>query len=105
MKLASAHLDGLLYLVIAVTGAGGIATSLGSDEAVKFIEPNVLFYSKMINAAIFTAATALKTFRSTSFADHKEEQKAKSNGNGHEAAKPSESAPNKAVALASAPAP
>ena len=62
------HTDAVLYVLIAITGAGAVGASLASDEAMKFISPMALFYAKMVNAVIFASASALKMFRSTTFA-------------------------------------
>jgi len=61
------HTDAVLYVLIAITGAGAVGASLASDEAVKFISPMALFYAKMVNAVIFASASSLKMFRSTTF--------------------------------------
>ncbi len=67
-SVPSVVIDGFLYVSIAVCGA--IAVLLSSDEAYKYINPYWLFWSKGINAVWLAGTTALKMFRSTSYADH-----------------------------------
>lgn len=70
------HIDGWLYYGIAVSGA--LQTGLAQEGASNYIPQPYLFYIQLINGAFFLAGlTALKTFRSTAYADHV------ANGNGH----------------------
>lgn len=66
-------LDGCLYVMMAVTAVN--AAMLASDNAAKFIAPFWLFVGLWINGAIDAALLALKMYRSTSFADHKQEKR------------------------------
>lgn len=75
MKLTALHIDGTLYVAIAV--AGFLQATCGSDEAINMVPSIVLFYTKVMVGAIGAGALALKMFRSTAFAD------AKTNGNGN----------------------
>lgn len=63
-------LDGLLYCLIALFTF--CQSYFGGDEAAKYLAPEIKFW---INAAIGSAASvcaALKMFRSTSYAEHRE---------------------------------
>lgn len=66
-------IDGMLYVWIAVLTS--IATSFSSDDAAKYMSPQLLFWLKMTIGAISAGVVSIKMFRSTSFADHKEEKK------------------------------
>lgn len=70
-------LDGALYVIIAVCGT--ITAILTSEEVYKYMNPYFVFYFKVINEIFTAAATALKMYRSTSYADHAAEKKAKAN--------------------------
>ena len=66
-------IDGLLYLLVAAFGA--MTAVLSTDEAAKFIEAGTLFGLRAfctVNSALWLA---LKMFRSTAFAEHREEKK------------------------------
>ena len=65
-KLKPVHIDGILYVLIAVSGSA--IASLSTDEAVKLISPETIFWVKFLNEAIGAGALALKTYRSTSYA-------------------------------------
>lgn len=73
--VSPAFLDGCIYVMLAVTSANGVM--LSSDNAAKYISSEVLFYTMWANSIIDAALLALKLFRSTAFADHKQEQKTK----------------------------
>lgn len=66
-------LDGALYFMIAVDGA--FLATLSSDEAVKYIGAALLFWIKMILSSLNAGLLAIRMFRSTSYADHKEAKK------------------------------
>lgn len=70
-------IDGMLYVWIAVLTF--IATQFSSDDAEKYVAPQVLFWFKMGLGATSTALVSLKMFRSTAYSDHQEEKK--KNGN------------------------
>lgn len=67
--LPAVWIDGALYVAIAFFGA--LFIEFTTDDAKQFISPPVLFWIKLIASSIGGACTALKTFRSTTFADHK----------------------------------
>lgn len=76
-SIPAVFLDGCLYVTMAVTGF--LATTLGSEEAFNMFSVGVLFWLKTTNGCILAAATALKMFRNTAYAEHqkdKEEGKA-----------------------------
>lgn len=60
--------DGALYVSIAVFGF--LLSQLGSEEALKYISAANLFWTKLIFGTFLAGFTALKMFRSTSYADH-----------------------------------
>ncbi len=66
-------IEGLLYVAIAVCGF--LATVFGSDESFNLFGPMLLFWVKLVNGSILAAATALKMFRSNTFAEHVQEKK------------------------------
>ena len=72
----SAYIDGFLYVSIAFWGALG--TSMGSDEAAKWVPDVWLFWIRTFCGVNSAWLLALKMFRSTAFSDHQKEQKEKS---------------------------
>lgn len=66
-------LDGLLYVLVAFFGF--MNTQLGADEALKHISPISLFWLKTFSGSMSASALALKMYRSTAFADHKQAQR------------------------------
>ena len=75
---ASAWLDALLYVLVATCGY--MTGSLGSDEAAKWVSPQVLFWLKFGVGAAGAGALAFKMFRSTSYADSRKVVDAKPEG-------------------------
>lgn len=71
--MQSTHIDGWLYVGVAVCAA--ITASLGTDEAIKFVPPEYLFKLKLITGAVGAGMLAGKMYRSTAFADIKKEAK------------------------------
>ncbi len=65
-------IDGVLYSCIALFGF--LQAYFSSEEAYKYLNPYVLFWIKAAVGGLGSVAGALKMFRSTTFADHKEEQ-------------------------------
>jgi len=65
LKLRPVHIDGAIFVAIAVFGAG--ASALGSDDAAKYIAPATLWYVKNICTAIAAGLLSLKMFRSTAY--------------------------------------
>lgn len=61
-------IDGVLYLLIALFGA--FQTFFSSEEAYKYVNPAVLFWLKCVFGSLLAGVSALKMFRSTSYADH-----------------------------------
>jgi hypothetical protein len=60
------HLDGWLYVGVAICGA--VTASLSSDEAMKYFTPDRLFGLKTITGALGAGMLAAKMYRSTTFA-------------------------------------
>lgn len=61
--------DGLLYVVIAFfTSLVGL---LAQDEAYKWLNPYLVYFGKTFGTLMLATATALKMFRSSSYADHR----------------------------------
>lgn len=69
MKVKPFHIDGLLYAAMGFFGAAYV--TLSTDEAKDFVTPTILFWFKVIAAGVGGASLQIKTFRSTSYADHK----------------------------------
>lgn len=60
--------DGFLWVSIALFGA--LQASVSSDDAYKYVDPRVLFWMKTACACGAASSIALKSFRSTTFAQH-----------------------------------
>lgn len=71
--ISPVFIDGLLYVMLAITAVN--ATALTSEAAKELMGKAVLFYGLWFNSAADAALLALKMYRSTSFAEHKEEKK------------------------------
>jgi len=69
-------IDGLIYILLALTAANG--AFLGSDNAAKYISPQVLFYLQWSNDGGGAMLLALKMFRSTAFAEHQKSKETES---------------------------
>jgi hypothetical protein len=67
MKLRPVHVDGTLYVCIAVFLA--IQSYFCSEDAYKYVNAYAIFWVKGICAVIGAGAGALKMFRSTSYSD------------------------------------
>lgn len=61
-----------LYFVIAVTSA--IAVFLGTDEAAKYIQPDMLFWARGINGIIAGTSLTMKGYTSEGFANWRKKQ-------------------------------
>lgn len=68
-KVGAVHIDGILYFTMAVCMS--MVASLSSDAAYKYIDPYLLFWGKTFFEALGAGSTAVKTFRSTAFAESK----------------------------------
>lgn len=66
-------LDGWLWVIIG--GSGAAIAELGSETAFKYINPYLLFWAKFYFSVQFASATSLKTYRSTTYAKHLDDQK------------------------------
>ncbi len=66
-------IDGLLWVLIAVCACA--QQMLTGEEAYKYVNPYVLFWLNAVIACVGAGAGALKMFRSTAFAKHREEVK------------------------------
>jgi hypothetical protein len=65
-------MDGTLYVCIAVLVFWQMI--FGGDEAAKYITPRLLFFLKFLIGSLAVGCNALKSFRSTAFADHRKEK-------------------------------
>ncbi len=65
-------LDGLIYVFLAIFAFMQIA--IASDEAAKYIAPMAIFYFKFILGTTNAGLLATKMYRSTAFADHKQQK-------------------------------
>ena len=74
-KMSPAFVDGFLYVMMGVTGFS--VMYLGTDDASKYMAPEVQFWTLFVIGIIDSALLGLKMFRSTGFADHKAEMKEK----------------------------
>lgn len=64
------HVDGALYVMIALFGAA--LTALTNDDVYKYMSPYLVFYLKMFCSLALAVVTALKMFRSSSYAAHEQ---------------------------------
>lgn len=67
-KMSPMYIDGWLYVLIAMFG--GIAASLNSDEAAKYVADWLLFWLRETTTWICAGLLALKMYRSTTYAEH-----------------------------------
>lgn len=67
-SIAPVFIDGLLYVLIALFGA--MMATFTSDDVANFISPAIIFYSKTLSTWGLAVSTAIKLFRSTSYASH-----------------------------------
>ena len=63
------HIDGWLYGGMAACTA--LTASFQTDEAMNYIAPASLWYSRTVITTIGAVLLAVKTYRSTAFADNK----------------------------------
>lgn len=78
--LPPVFIDGTLYVLIGLfTYLQGISAS---DDAAKYLSAELLFWTKVFIGALLTIWVNLKMFRSTQFAEHQAEKKAKNGGGG-----------------------
>lgn len=78
MKINAVFVDGSLWVLIALfTAMQGMLTG---EESYKYASPTVLFWTKFTIASMAASCGALKAFRSTSYAHHIEDVKAKDAG-------------------------
>ena len=73
MKIKPVHIDGILYVLIAVFGS--VQAMMQSDETYKYMPGIAVFYIKFLSAVSLAACGALKMYRSSSYADHVRENK------------------------------
>lgn len=67
--LSKAYLDGWLYVSLAFFQ--GTTQAMGSDEAAKWVAPELLFWIRTFAGLIAASLLALKMFLSTSYGDAK----------------------------------
>lgn len=72
-KVKAVTVDGALYVLIAIFGS--LVTITTSDDAYKYWNPYVLYFTKCITEIALAAVGALKMFRSTSYSKHIEQKK------------------------------
>ena len=72
-SVPAVFIDGVLYVAIAFFGA--ITAALSSDEASKYLSPEVLFWTRTFCSVNGAWILALKMFRSTGYAQHQEDKK------------------------------
>ena len=65
--MKAVHVDGTLYVMIAVCGA--VVATFSTDDAYKYVNPYIIFWSKAVFEVIGAGAGALKMFRSTGYSD------------------------------------
>lgn len=65
-------IDGILYVCVGIFVY--LSTNFGSDEAAKYISPQVLYWLKLGIGACGNIALNIKMYRSTAFADHQKEK-------------------------------
>lgn len=65
-------LDGLLYILIAAFGT--MSTIFSGEEAYKYVNPFLLFWIKAVCGILLACVSALKMFRSRSYADHADDK-------------------------------
>jgi len=70
-KLKPVHIDGVLYGLIALCGY--LAGALGGDSAAALFTSMSLWLLQTLNGCILATATALKMFRSTTYAKHQDD--------------------------------
>lgn len=68
MKIKPVHIDGVLYVLIAVFGS--VQALMQSDETYKYMSGIAVFYIKCLSAVSLAACGALKMYRSSSYAEH-----------------------------------
>lgn len=61
-----------LYFLMAVTGS--IAVFLGTDEASKYLEPDILFWARGINGVIAGTSLTMKGYTSEGFQNWKKKR-------------------------------
>ena len=77
-KLHPSTIDGSLYVGIAVFGA--IIACINTDEAAKYLQPEILFWLRTTCSVCSASLLALKMYRSTGYAQSKVDKE-----QGHEA--------------------
>lgn len=70
MTIPPVFIDGLTYVLIAFFGAW--AATFSTEEAAKYISPQVLFWLRAVCASSGATLLAMKMFRSTSYSDHQQ---------------------------------
>lgn len=69
------HVDGALYMMIGVFGV--VQAMLSQDDVYKYLNPYVVFYLKAGTGIGLAAVSALKMFRSNTFAVHEKDEAVK----------------------------
>lgn len=65
-------IDGFIYVCIQMLTV--LSTQIGSDEAAKWISPAALFWIKITVGELAAGFLAIKMYRSTSYAEHREQK-------------------------------
>ena len=66
-KMKPVHIDGALIFIIGVCGS--LQLSFGADSIYQYVNPHLVFWTKVLSAAIGAGATALVGFRSKVYAN------------------------------------
>lgn len=64
--MSSCLIDGSLFVIIQMLTV--LSTQLGTDESAKYVEPQTLFWIKVVVGELAAGLLALKAFRSLSYA-------------------------------------
>ena len=68
LNIPAVFIDGGLYALSMMLVA--LQSQFASEEAVKFLSPDTLFWTRTVVSALAAFTLALKMFRSSSYADH-----------------------------------
>ncbi len=81
MNIRPVHVDGAIFVAIAIFGYFG--TSLGSDDAAKWIDAKTLWFARNGTTAIAGGLLALKMYRSQAYSKDRKEQESGLTEDGH----------------------
>lgn len=72
-SLPSVYIDGFLYTMVGTFAV--LLGALSSDEAAKYIIPQVLFWLKTATSVLGAVALNVKMYRSTGYSEHIKQKK------------------------------